>query len=371
MRYRFDQIAVNVKEKKKPVGEDKRHYIGLEHLDSGSLRVSRWGSDVPLKGEKLIMHKGDVLFGKRNAYLRRTAIAPHDGLFSAHGMILRPNDELVCKEFFPFFISSDYFFDVAIKISVGSLSPTVNWRDLSKQEFELPPMEKQQELAQVLWAMEDVKEEYLTLLKVTEELVKSRFVEMFGDPIINNRGWQKSKLQNHVDVIVGYPFDSSKYTTEGIPIVGGYNLMQGIIQWENSKFWKSADGYESYLLKDKDIVIAMDRPWVGNGFKIATIKKVDLPAILIQRTACIRCKSISPEFLYILLDSLWFANHCQITGSLVPHISNKDILSYEIILPPLDLQNRFVNFAKQADKSKFDQLGRSSSCLTKTILRKK
>ena len=157
---------------------------------------------------------------------------------------------------------------------------------------------------------------------------------MFGDPIINNRGWQKSKLQNHVDVIVGYPFDSSKYTTEGIPIVGGYNLMQGIIQWENSKFWKSADGYESYLLKDKDIVIAMDRPWVGNGFKIATIKKVDLPAILIQRTACIRCKSISPEFLYILLDSLWFANHCQITGSLVPHISNKDILSYEIILPP-------------------------------------
>ena len=176
MRYRFDQIAVNVKEKKKPVGEDKRHYIGLEHLDSGSLRVSRWGSDVPLKGEKLIMHKGDVLFGKRNAYLRRTAIAPHDGLFSAHGMILRPNDELVCKEFFPFFISSDYFFDVAIKISVGSLSPTVNWRDLSKQEFELPPMEKQQELAQVLWAMEDVKEEYLTLLKVTEELVKSRFI---------------------------------------------------------------------------------------------------------------------------------------------------------------------------------------------------
>ena len=89
------------------------------------------------------MHKGDVLFGKRNAYLRRTAIAPHDGLFSAHGMILKPNEKIVDKNFFPMFISSDYFFDVAIKISVGSLSPTVNWRDLARQEFKLPPLELQ------------------------------------------------------------------------------------------------------------------------------------------------------------------------------------------------------------------------------------
>ena len=104
--------------------------IGLEHLDAGTLTVSRWGSEVAPVGEKLIMRKGDVLFGKRRAYQKKVAIAPFDGIFSAHGMVLRPREDVITKEFFPLFINSDYFLDEAIRISVGSLSPTVNWKDL-------------------------------------------------------------------------------------------------------------------------------------------------------------------------------------------------------------------------------------------------
>ena len=146
-KYRFDEIAINVTQKKRPTSEDQKLYVGLEHLDSGSLIVSRWGSNVPIKGEKLIMRKGYVLLGKRNAYLRRAAIAPHDGIFSAHGMVLRPNEDIVDRNFFPFFISSDYFFDEAVRISVGSLSPTVNWSDLRRLEFDLPEMDEQKKLA--------------------------------------------------------------------------------------------------------------------------------------------------------------------------------------------------------------------------------
>lgn len=223
---------------------------------------------------------------------------------------------------------------------------------LEELQATLPPLPKQRELAEVLWAIEDTRTAYQRLEQATEELVKSRFIEMFGDPIINHHGWKKDFLRNHADVIVGYPFSSSEYVANGIPIVGGYNLMQGFVQWENSKYWQSAEGYEQYLLKDSDIVIAMDRPWVGSGFKIASIKKDNLPAILIQRTACIRSNDVSPPFLYMLLDSIWFANHCQVTGSVVPHISNKDILSYEIIVPPIALQNQFADFVAKADKSK-------------------
>ena len=112
-KYRFEQIAINSKEKKKPAEEDRFTYLGLEHLDSGSLRVTRFGSDVAPIGEKLVMHKGDVLFGKRRAYQKKVAIAPFDGIFSAHGMVLRPREEVVDKDFFPLFISSDYFLDAA------------------------------------------------------------------------------------------------------------------------------------------------------------------------------------------------------------------------------------------------------------------
>lgn len=141
--YRFDHIVINITEKKKPIEEDKYTYIGLEHLDSQNLMVSRWGSDIAPKGEKLVMKKGDVLFGKRRAYQKKVAIAPFDGIFSAHGMVLRPNEEIIDKNFFPLFISSDYFLDAAIKISVGSLSPTINWRDLKELKFHLPDLDKQ------------------------------------------------------------------------------------------------------------------------------------------------------------------------------------------------------------------------------------
>lgn len=152
-KYRFDEIAINSTAKKKPVEEDKYTYLGLEHLDSGSLKVTRFGSDVAPIGEKLLMKKGDVLFGKRRAYQKKVAIAPFDGIFSAHGMVLRPKEEVIDKDFFPLFISSDYFLDAAIKISVGSLSPTINWRDLKGLEFELPSLEEQKRLAEILWSI--------------------------------------------------------------------------------------------------------------------------------------------------------------------------------------------------------------------------
>ena len=103
MVYKFGDIAYNITEKRSPKPEDSQKYIGLEHLDTGSLYINRYGIDVELKGDKLVMQKGDILLGKRNAYLRRAAIAPHDGLFSAHGMILRPK-EVILSDFFPFFI---------------------------------------------------------------------------------------------------------------------------------------------------------------------------------------------------------------------------------------------------------------------------
>ena len=104
--YRFEDIAINVVERAMPEPKDKTAYIGLEHMDSGSLHISRWGSETDLIGEKLKIKKGDVLFARRNAYLKRVAIAPFDGLFSAHGMVLRPKIEVILPEFFPFFLFS-------------------------------------------------------------------------------------------------------------------------------------------------------------------------------------------------------------------------------------------------------------------------
>ena len=181
MVHRFDEIAINSTAKKKPEESDRFCYIGLEHIEPGTFEISHWGADAAPVGEKLIMRKGDILFGKRRAYQRKVAIAPFDGIFSAHGMVLRPKEEVICKEYFPFFLSSDQFMDTAIRISVGGLSPTINWKDLQQQEFDLPSLEEQRRLADKLWAAYELKEAYKKMIAATDEMVKAQFIEMFEE----------------------------------------------------------------------------------------------------------------------------------------------------------------------------------------------
>lgn len=134
------------------------------------------GSDVTPTGEKLVMHKGDILFGKRRAYQRKVGIAPFDGIFSAHGMVLRPKENVIDKGYFPFFISSDQFMERAVRISVGGLSPTINWKDLKEQVFDIPNIEEQRNLAERLWSAYRLKESYKHLLVATDEMVKSKYL---------------------------------------------------------------------------------------------------------------------------------------------------------------------------------------------------
>lgn len=129
-------------------------YVGLEHLDPGVMTVQRWDSPDKVEAQKLRFQPGDVIFGRRRAYQKKVARADFEGICSAHALVLRARPGKMASDFLPVFLSSDYFLDRAIAISVGSLSPTVNWRDLKVQEFDLPPLDEQQRFADLLWAAE-------------------------------------------------------------------------------------------------------------------------------------------------------------------------------------------------------------------------
>ena len=122
-------------------------YVGLEHLDSESLTIRRWGSPEEVESTKLRFIPGDIIFGKRRAYQRKLAVADFEGICSAHAMVLRAKPAIVLPEFLAFFMQSNLFMERAVEISVGSLSPTINWKTLAQQEFALPPLEEQCHLA--------------------------------------------------------------------------------------------------------------------------------------------------------------------------------------------------------------------------------
>ena len=170
---KFGDIAEHISIRVNPVSGDELKYIGLEHLDSGSLKVKRWGSEVALKGQKLGIKKGDILFAKRNAYLKRIAIAPFDGIFSAHGMVIRAISGKIIPEFLPFFMQSDLFMNRAIAISEGSLSPTIKWKTLSEQKFVIPNVVRQKELCTILSKHAEVLESYEDCIISCNSLLES------------------------------------------------------------------------------------------------------------------------------------------------------------------------------------------------------
>ena len=239
-RYRFDQIAENSTAKKKPEESDRNRYVGLEHLDPGTLEVTRWGAEVTPKGDKLLMKKGDVLFGRRRAYQKKVGIAPFDGIFSAHGMVLRPKADVVDPMFFPFFISSDMFLDEAIRVSVGSLSPTANWKDLRTLEFDLPSPGKQRELAGILSEAESLKGHYRKLLTTCEHVVKSQFVEIFS-----KKEFPLIPLSQACTKITDGTHKTPQYQEAGIAFISAKNVTSdGKLDFSDIKHI-STDEYES------------------------------------------------------------------------------------------------------------------------------
>ena len=356
--YCFDEIAINSKEKKKPTEEDKYTYIGLEHLDTGSLTVSRWGSEIAPTGDKLVMRKGDVLFGKRRAYQKKVAIAPFDGIFSAHGMVLRPREEVITKDFFPLFISSDYFLDEAIKISVGSLSPTINWSDLKELSFTIPSLEEQKKLAPVIWAAIDTKNAYKKLLLGIDELVKSQFIEMFGDPVNNDCQWPTQALGSVCTTIVDCPHSTPSYTSENT----GYMCIRTSIVKKNRILWDEIEYIPEHEYKQR---IQRKRPEKGDSvytregaiLGIAAIIDRECNVALGQRSMLLspNTNMCLPQFLCIAMNFDSFLRKAlgSVGGSASPHINVGDIKSFEIILPPIELQAQFAAFVEQSDKSKF------------------
>lgn len=188
--YRFDEFAQNISQRVEPKQTDLEIYVGLEHLDPDSLHIKRNGTPADVEGTKLKFYKGDVIFGKRRAYQRKAALAETDGICSAHAMVLRANTKLIDERLFPFFFHSKVFQDIAVKISVGGLSPTINWKDLAKQEFLLPPKDQQTRLAELLWAADEVVERER---EVKERLEQLKLANLDG--LLNGKNIDESEKQ--------------------------------------------------------------------------------------------------------------------------------------------------------------------------------
>ena len=176
-------------------------------------------------------------------------------------------------------------------------------------------------------------------------------------------------LGDHVELMTGFPFKSANYSQDDSDtrLVRGDNVVQGALRWDNAARWPKelTEEVNQYQLQAGDVVLAMDRPWIEAGLKFAKISVEDLPSLLVQRVARLRAKGeLDQSFLFYLIGSRAFTDHVLAvqTGTAVPHISGKQVLSFEFNLPSLHDQRAIAEVLGSLD-DKIEQNRRTGRAL--------
>lgn len=308
--------------------------VGLEHLIPGEIRLKEWSEDTNKTFTKAF-HKGQVLFGRRRAYLKKAAVASVDGICSGDITVISAKQDKILPELLPFVIQNDDFFDFAVGKSAGSLSPRVKWSKLKEYEFNLPSLPQQRKLAKLLWSFVDAKEAYEDLIRQTDELVKSQFIEMFGDP--KNAAAKPGMVKGEML----FSLASGKANTiENLNDQYPYECYGGNGITGNSK---------NYLVKDPTIVIGRVGEYCGSVHMTSPFSWITDNAIYITDYDE---KTINLEFLYRECQVMDFHRFAATVGQ--PKITQKPLLESFYIVPTMERQNQYVDIAQQSDKSKFE-----------------
>ena len=330
-------VAVEHKETCKG-SKDGYPIVGFEHLIPEEITLTAWDEGSENTFTKMF-RKGNVLFGRRRAYLKKAAVAPFDGICSGDITVIEAKPDRILPELLPFIIQNDALFDFAVGKSAGSLSPRVKWEHLKNYEFELPDMDKQRELATLLWAMDETKKSYQKLIAATDELVKSQFMEQFGET-------EKVPLIQLTSIVMGQSPSSDSYNTvgEGVPFYQGSREFTD--KYVGDGMFCTAP---TKMAQASDVLMSVRAP-VG----IVNITTKD--CCIGRGLAAIRSKvsaDYNEYFLYAfraMADQLGSMGH----GSTILAINKNEL--HNLMMPNASLseQMKFVRFAQQSDKSKFE-----------------
>ena len=352
--YKFGVIVKEVKINIDRNNNPYEFYVAGDHMDSEDLTIHRKGifaSDDVGPAFTRLFKPGQVLYGSRRTYLKKVAVADFEGICSNTTFVLEGKaPDKFDDRLLPFIMLSDGFTQWSVSHSKGSTNPYILFSDLASYEFELPTMEKQRKLADKLWSAYHLKEAYQKLLAATDEMVKSQFLEMFGNLDKTER------LSDHCQVISGKSMSVKEEESSG-PIsyikVADFNLAG------NDKFIATSSRYVSVESASKSKMIQKGCVVFAKNGAASLSNKKRLTAIeccIDMNTMAVKINddSLSSEYLYFFLCSIDIKDH--VRQGAIPSIDPHSVESILLPLPPMDQQKTFVTIAEQADKSKYYEI---------------
>ena len=346
---KFSEVAHRANTKEDRFNTEKIYYVGGEHIEPGELFIHDKGF---IKGSTIGpmfycgFKSGQILFVTRNPHLRKCSVAEFDGICSEKTFVIETIDErILLQEYLASVMLSDDFWNYCEENKSGGVNYFLNWSTLADYEFELPSVEEQKAISDKVWAAYRLKESYKKLLAATEEMVKSQFIEMFGDPLKNPKNYTQRKLGDVATLLNGRAYKASELLSSGRYLV----LRVG-------NFFTNTDYYYSdlELEPDKycdtgDILYSWSATLgaqIWKGGKV--IYHYHIWKVLFDEN--ILNKEYFCFMLNVMTDSLKQETH----GSTMVHLTKDGMEKKFIAIPPLELQRRFVSIAEQADKSGFE-----------------
>lgn len=347
----MDPIAITVQD---PANSGFERFVGLEHYDSNELVIKRFSGVELLTTNAKAFQKNDILIARRNVYLRRAGVVYFDGITSGDSIVLRVKEDCekqtgisreLAQRILPLVLNTDKFWIYANKHADGMNSKRISKDTLLDYEFDLPSIEEQKVLADKLWAAYKVKESYRQLLSTTDEMLKAKFQEMFGD-VVN------STIHNIAKVVSGKSIPTKLEDIVG-PVayvkVADFNL-EGNEKYitTSSRFVTKENANLSKNVPIGSILFAKNGAAAMSNKKRLT--KIDC-CIDMNTLAVIPNKAKAlPEFLLAFFESINIADH--VRQGAIPSISPKDIENIALHLPPMELQQKFAEIATQAEATK-------------------
>lgn len=342
---KLGDIAIEAKSSNK---DDKTgiRIVGLEHLTPSNVTLSSWSEDTENTFTKEFS-KGDVLFGRRRAYLKKAAVAPFDGICSGDITVIRAIEDKVDSDLLPFIIQNDFLFEFAVGKSAGSLSPRVKWTHLKEFAIELPSMPEQSKLAETLWSIIETKNAYEDLINKTDELVKSQFIEMFS-------ACQKVKLGSIADISAGQssPKDG-EFSENGIPFIKARDLeglkLRRYSEYNCNLVTKEVAKKKKLKLHDVGTILVAKSGMSCNSGHIYILQE---ESYVVSHLACIKpCDRIPPNFIKVFFNVTGVQN--LIKDASYPSIQLGQFADMQVPNAPDEVMSLFDSFVEQSDKSKF------------------
>ena len=273
--------------------------------------------------------KNTVLLAMYGATIGATSILEIDAATNQACAAFSPREDVLPEYLYAFLESQK---DKFIKDAVGGAQPNLSAGYLKNIDFDYPPLEQQTKITNTLNKIDELLLLRKQQLSKLDELVKARFVEMFGDPIRNDKHFVQKTGKSLFCFSSGKFLQEEKRFQHGFPVYGG-----------NGITWYT----DIPLVKKPTIIIGRVGAYCGN------VRMVNVPVWITDNAIYIKefkTRELNLHFLLMLMKYMKFSNYADYSGQ--PKITQKPLETLIYIVPPLELQNRFAAFVERVDQQK-------------------